>query len=131
LSPDGHWIAYVSDESGRFDVYVRPTTGPDRRRPASVDGGTNAMWHPGGGELIYRQGNRMMSVAVRADSQGLELGKPVILFEQRFETGTSITFPNFDIGPDGRFVVIRNQANSGRLDVVLNWTEELKRLTGR
>jgi serine/threonine-protein kinase len=132
LSPDGRWMTYASDESGRFDVYARPTSGRDRRWPASSDGGTNALWSRAGGEIIYRQGNRIMSVAVRAAGQELTFGKPVFLFEQRFVIGTSVTFPNFDLSPDGqRFIVIKNQSNSGRLDVVLDWTEELKRLTGQ
>jgi serine/threonine-protein kinase len=132
LSPDGRWMSYASDESGRFDVWVRPTSGPEGRDIASADGGTNALWSRTGDEILYRQGNRMMAVAVRAAGQRLTFGKPVFLFEQRFVIGTSVTFPNFDLSPDGRrFVVIKNPSNSGRLDVVLNWTQELKRLTGQ
>jgi serine/threonine-protein kinase len=128
LSPDGRWMAYASDESGRFDVYVRPTSGHDRRETASADGGTNATWNRTGNELIYRQGNRLMAVRVTT-TPTLAISKPATLFEQRFVIGTSMTIANYDMSPDGqRFVVIKNQSNSSRLEVALNWTEELRRL---
>ena len=64
FSPDGQWIAYVSDETGRWEVYVRPYPGPGARYPISTEGGTEPMWNPSGHELFYRTGNRMMAVDV-------------------------------------------------------------------
>jgi Tol biopolymer transport system component len=128
LSPDGKWMAYASDESGHFEVYVQPTSGPGRRELVSADGGTNAIWNRTGNELIYRQGNRLMAVRVTT-TPTLAISKPATLFEQRFVIGTSMTIANYDMSPDGqRFVVIKNQSNSSRLEVALNWTEELRRL---
>jgi Tol biopolymer transport system component len=127
VSPDGHWLAYVSNESGQFDVYVRPYPGPDRRIPVSTEGGTHPRWSRNGKELFYRNGNKMMVVDVSA-TPDLRLSRPRVLFEQRYAFGTAQTVPNYDVSPDGeRFVMVKDDS-SGRVNVVLNWLEELKRL---
>ena len=64
FSPDGRWMAYVSGESGQFQVYLRRYPGPDSRWQVSTDGGTSPLWNPTGGELFYRSGNKMMAVSV-------------------------------------------------------------------
>ena len=64
FSPDGHWMAYVSNESGQFEVYVRPYPGPDRKVQVSTHGGTHPKWNKNGKELFYRDGNKMMVVDV-------------------------------------------------------------------
>ena len=64
FSPDGRLMAYVSNESGQFEVYVRPYPGPDRKVPVSTQGGTHPKWNPNNKELFYRIGNRMMAVDV-------------------------------------------------------------------
>src|SRR5207247_9597846 len=62
FSPDGHWMAYASDESGQMQVYVRPFPGPDRRWPVSTHGGTQPMGNRSGKEVFYRNGNTMVDV---------------------------------------------------------------------
>ena len=127
FSADGHWMVYASDESGQMQVYVRPFPGPDRRWQVSTGGGTQPLWSRTGKEIFYRAGDRMMVVAV---SVGLDLtlSQPRQLFEQRY-VFQNVSMANYDVAPDGqRFVMIKHEAGSGRLNVVLNWTEELKRL---
>ncbi|HXV60222.1 MAG TPA: protein kinase, partial [Vicinamibacteria bacterium] len=84
LSPDGHFLAYVSDESGRREVYVQPFPEGEGRWPISNDGGDEPLWSPSGDELFYRSGNRMMVVPI-AYRPGLEPGSPRVLFEGEYE----------------------------------------------
>ena len=128
FSPDGHWLAYVTNESGQFEVYVRPYPGPDRRVQVSTVGGTHPRWNRNGKELFYRNGNKMMVVDV-STTPDLGLSRPRILFEQRYAFGSAQTVANYDVSPDGeRFVMVKDDSASGRINVVLNWLEELKRL---
>jgi eukaryotic-like serine/threonine-protein kinase len=127
FSPNGHWMAYASDESGQMQVYVRPFPGPDRRWPVSTQGGTQPSWNRNGKEIFYRIGNKMMVVDV-SGSVDVTLSQPRQLFEQRY-VFQNISLANYDVSPDGqRFVMVKDETGSGRLNVVLNWTEELKRL---
>ena len=128
FSPNGHWMVYASDESGQMQVYVRPFPGPDRRWPVSTQGGTQPLWSRDGKEIFYRVGNRMMVVDLSAGVD-LTLSQPRQVFEQRY-VFQNISVANYDVSSNGqRFVMIKDEAGSGRLNVVLNWTEELKRLT--
>ena len=129
FSPDGRWMAYVTNESGQFEVYVRPYPGPDRKVLVSTRGGTHPKWNKNGKELFYRDGNKMMVVDVTTAAPGLTLSQPRVLFEQRYSFGNAQTIPNYDVSPDGqRFVMVKDDSSSDRLNIVLNWTEELKRL---
>ena len=73
--PDGHWLAYVSDESGRFETYVQPYPGAGGKTPISTDGGTEPVWNPKGRELFYRSGNKMMAVDI-VTQPGFVASKP-------------------------------------------------------
>ena len=128
LSPDGRWMIYVSNESGRNEIYLRGFPGPDRRWQVSTDGGTQALWNPNGREIFYRSGNRMMAVELSA-TPNVVLSPPIVLFEQRYAYGAGITIANYDVTRDGqRFVMVKDESTAGRVNVVLNWFEELKRL---
>jgi serine/threonine-protein kinase len=127
FSPDGRWLAYYSDVSGGFEVYVQPYPGPGRRWMISTEGGTEPVWSADGRELFYRQGHQMMVVDMMADST-FAPGKPRRLFDG-YETnpwGVS----NYAVSRDGeRFLMVqreRRQAPS-QLHVVLDWFEELER----
>ena len=127
FSPDGHWMAYVSNESGSFEVYLRPYPGPDRKVPVSVGGGTHPKWNRNGKELFYRNGNKMMTVDI-STSPELRVSQPRLLFNQRYAFGSAQTIPNYDVSPDGqRFLMVKDESSSGRLNIVLNLFEELKR----
>jgi len=124
LSPDGHWLAYQSNESGRFEIYVQPFPSSGRKFQISTEGGGIAQWSRNGHEIFYRNQNRMMAVTVRPGaSSELEVEKPRVLFEGSYETVFSIT-------PDDRFVMIRNLMEEfapAEVNVVLGWIDELRR----
>jgi len=127
FSPDGHWLVYASDESGQMQIYVRPFPGPDRRWSVSTQGGTQPLWNRNGKEIFYRLGNKMMVVDVSGVTD-LTLSRPRQLFDQRY-VFQNISLANYDITPDGqRFLMLKDETGAGRLNIVLNWTEELKRL---
>jgi serine/threonine-protein kinase len=121
LSPDGRWISYASNESGRNEIYLRPFPGPGERVQVSTDGGTQAIWNPNGKEIFYRMDDKMMAVDVTT-SPTLKLSAPKLLFEARYAYGAGLTIPNFDVSRDGqRFVMVKPESGAGRLNVVLNW----------
>lgn len=131
FSPDGHWMAYVSDESGRVEVYVQPYPGPGGKWQISTDGGNEPVWNHNGRELFYRSGRKMMAVDISTQTSFVA-GKPRMLFEGPY-LPTSLTFPDYDVSLDGqRFLMLKpveqEQAAPTQINVVLNWTEELKRL---
>jgi eukaryotic-like serine/threonine-protein kinase len=126
LSPDGKWMAYVSQESGRAQVYLRAFPGPDRKWPVSTSGGTQPVWNGNGKELFYRDGEKMMAVQVSIAGEP-RLSEPVVLFQRRYVFGTHISVPNYDVSHDGQqFVMIKDSAGNRQLNVVTNWIEELK-----
>jgi len=126
FSPDGKWIAYTSNESGRDEVYVRPYPGPGGKNPVSTDGGGGPLWSKDGKELFYARGDAMMAVEVNTDP-AFSASTPHKLFEGKFAWERIL---NYDVAPDGkRFVLIKPQGGGGasqELRVVLNWFEELK-----
>jgi dipeptidyl aminopeptidase/acylaminoacyl peptidase len=125
FSPDGKWLAYVSDESGRNDVYVQPFPGPGPKWPVSTDGGIDPVWSRDGRELFFRQDDQMMVVSVEPKGE-FSAGRPRRLFEIRFDAGDD--GPNYDISRDGTWFVMprRNQgAVPGELHLVLNWFGEV------
>jgi Tol biopolymer transport system component len=124
ISPDGRWIAYESDQSGRFEVYVRAFPGPSRDRQVSLDGGSDPRWAPNGRELFYRKDNKMMAVDV-STTREFASGTPKQLFE-----GAYVLWPGtYDVARDGRFLMLTHEAQPvSQLILVQNWTEELKRL---
>ena len=126
FSPDGHWVAYTSNESGREEVYVQPFPGPGGKWMISIDGGNTPRWSRNGKELFYLNGNKVMSVAVETKPT-FKAATPTLLFQN----GSYVGIANYDVAPDGEhFVMISTQedanAKPNELNVVLNWTEELK-----
>jgi hypothetical protein len=127
LSPDGRWLIYISKDSGRNEVYLRPFTGPERRWQVSTEGGTQAIWNPSGREIFYRSGDRMMAVEISTTPE-VSLSRPRLLFEQRYAYGAGITIANYDVTSDGeRFVMVKDEGSAGRLHIVLNWFSDLSR----
>ena len=127
FSPDGHFIAYASDESGRLEIYVRPYPGPGGKWQVSTEGGSEPVWNPKGRELFYRSGGKMMAVDVTTEGT-FSAGKPKVLFEGSY-VPTPRSFPDYDVSPDGqRFLMLKatEQAAPTQINVVLNWFEELK-----
>ena len=130
FSPNGRWVAYTSLESGRAEVYVRPFRRPGGTIPISTDGGALPVWSADGRELFYRNGNTMMVVTVDTGAS-FTAGTPEVLFDGAYDN----TDNRYDVSADGRFLMVRPDpdATADRLQVVLNWGEELQRRvpTGR
>jgi eukaryotic-like serine/threonine-protein kinase len=129
FSPDGRWLAYVSDESGRYEVYVQPYPGPGGKWQISAEGGTEPMWNHNGRELFYRSGNKMIAVEITTQPS-FSAGKPKLLFSGEYQP-TLVINANYDVSPDGqRFLMVKPsesaEAAPTQINVVLNWFEELK-----
>jgi hypothetical protein len=132
LSPDGSALAYVSNETGKLEVYARAFPSLDRRVRISVDGGTEPVWSRTGREVFFRRGRQYFAVALGRAGNVLSAGRPVLMFEGDYLVG-SLTpgFPSYDVTPDGqRFVVVEPSADSPRIErieVVIDWQHELAR----
>jgi eukaryotic-like serine/threonine-protein kinase len=123
LSPDGKWLAYVSDESGQPEVFVQAMSDPNTRAQISSDTGADPRWSPSGKELFFLSKGRVMSVKF-ASGNMLEPSKPVVLFEDKR------AWSGYDVAADGRLVVAREAENKGignQINVVLHWFDEVKR----
>ncbi len=122
VSPDSRFLAYVSDETGRSEVYVRPLSGGGAL-PISTDGGRWPRWSPSGSELFYRRGATMMGVSIQMDPTP-SVSTPKALFSGPYETW-------YDVMPSGeRFVMLaRERVDLTEVNVVVNWSAELDRLT--
>ncbi|MEX2180422.1 MAG: protein kinase [Gemmatimonadaceae bacterium] len=119
LSPDGKWMAYVSNESGRAEVYIRSFPDMGSRIQVSPDGGSEPLWSPRGDELFYREGAAMMAVAVR-NGRSAEVGRRARLFADP-AFNSDLTHQVYDVTPDGqRFVMVRRLETTSHLTVVLN-----------
>jgi serine/threonine protein kinase len=129
LSPDERWLAYVSNESGRYEVYVRSWPGGGSRTIVSIDGGFAPEWSADGSELFYRNDESMMVVAVEGGDR-FSAGAPRTLFEGRYQFGIHGS-SSYDVAPDGRFLMIQanRREDPDRVFVVSNWLDELRRLS--
>lgn len=107
MSPDGRYLAYTSDESGRPEVYVVSLPEASDKCQISTDGGAEPIWSPDGQELFYRIGHRLMHVDVRDGP--LRAGVPATLFEHRHVPGTFTGLANYDVTPDGGFMIVAEQ----------------------
>jgi len=139
FSPDGRWLAYGSDVTGRLEVYIRPYPGPGAPQQVSIDGGASPAWHPGGRELFFvgrtaEVDVRSMLVADVDTRSPLRVGRPRTLF--RFTEG-DIVIPCtpvrcFDVSADGRrFYAVQRRPHPPappvtHIGLITNWFEELK-----
>jgi Tol biopolymer transport system component len=123
FSPDGHWIAYVSNESGRYEVYVSRFPGPGGKRQISAAGGSEPRWRPDGKELFYvAPDNRLMAAEVEPRGDSVEVKKAEALFGP--------VHAAYDVSSDGqRFLALVHPEGEtgGPLTVVQNWTAGLKK----
>jgi serine/threonine protein kinase len=137
FSPDGHWITYVSNESGRYDVYVKPFPDAGGRFPVSAAGGTNPRWRRDGKELFYVADNQLMAVPIRPgrDARTLTAGAPLALFATHLALGGNLPAGGYNSGAqytvtsDGQFLmnVTANDAVTSPITLVLNWTAALRK----
>jgi hypothetical protein len=135
FAPDGRHVAYSSDESGRFEVYVVRVPELDHKVQVSVGGGDRPVWSAGGREIVYRSSEgRVTSVSFEAAARAApKVGPPVPLFPDTFGAATGRTrHVDYDVHPGGsRFLMVGSPPQSSSTDfaVVLGWLEELRHLT--
>jgi serine/threonine-protein kinase len=142
ISPGGRWLAYQSNESGAYEIYVRPFPNVDAGRTLVSDGGgTRPVWARDGHELFYMSGAspdpiRLMRVTVQTGDT-FSAGTPERLFEGRYFASTSpgARGRTYDVMPDGkRFVIVKDAApasapsSAAPFSVVLNFFDELRRV---
>ena len=131
FSPDGRWIAYVSDETGRDELFVRSFPDSGAKWSVSSGAGTEPLWSPDGKKLYYRTAEELMVVTVETRPT-FSVSRPRAVLEDSFERWRGQPgFRNYDISPDGeRFLVLESgeQTQYDIIHVVLNWFEELERL---
>jgi len=125
FSPDGSLMAYVSDETGQYQVYVVPFPGPGPKVAVSIAGGMSPIWSHDGSEIFFRRGGKLLAASVIRTPE-LRVGQPVELFDGPY-TLDLMGHQRYDVGPDGQFLMVEN-SDDFRIVVVLNWFEELKRL---
>jgi serine/threonine-protein kinase len=121
FSPNGHWVAYQSNETDRDEIYIAPFPGPGGRIPVSTDGGQRPLWRDDGRELFYRSGDRVMAVDVNL-GQTPRIGMPHMLFQGQYDLA-------YDVTKDGqRFLMLKGEPQSQPtvLNIIVNWFEELK-----
>jgi serine/threonine-protein kinase len=129
FSPDGHAVAYASDESGRDEVYVRPFGRPGDAVAVSSDGGNAPRWSPDGHEIFYRRGDAFMAASVKEMGDRLSVSDSRRLFEAHAAAGRSTLQSGYSVSPDGRRFLIHlldPRALPTRIDIVQNWFPELK-----
>jgi eukaryotic-like serine/threonine-protein kinase len=123
FSPDGKWVAYQSNETGRDEIYVTPYPGPGGKSQVSTDGGAQPRWNRNGRELFFRSGAKTMAVDVETGA-AFRAGTPRLLFEK--------VSSDYDVAPDGRrFLMLKptgaTAGETSELQVIVNWFDDLRR----
>ncbi len=121
VSPDGRWLAYSSDRSGRDEVYITSFPTPGGSWQVSIDGGSSPRWFSDGKSIVYERDDQFFIVPIETGARP-QPGKPRLLFEGPYD-------PEYCITPDGRIAIIKEgpRPTATQFNVVLNWGEELKR----
>jgi serine/threonine protein kinase/Tol biopolymer transport system component len=123
ISPDGRWLAYTSDESGRYEIYARSLAG-DRSYNVSLDGGEEPIFSDDGKTIYYRNGNRFYATPIleaSADGSRFRAGRPEVVVEGPYSNVPGLSY---DVDPDGKLLLLRSDGGTERpdhLNVILDW----------
>jgi serine/threonine protein kinase len=129
ISPDGRWLAYRSDETGEFEIYVQPFPGPGARVPVSIGGGDEPVWSADSRELFYLGADDMMMAATISGTSAPQVTERRALFSAGVYRRAGGNPRQYHVAPDGRFLMMRVPGlgeDASELTVVLNWFEELR-----
>ena len=124
FSPNSHWIAYQSNESGRFEIYVQPFPNAGGKWQISTAGGTAPRWGHDGKELFFiSPDGKLMAASIQASGDSIEHGAPAALFQTRIATGGNASLrQEYDVSADGRFLINTvTEASSAPISLILNW----------
>jgi Tol biopolymer transport system component/predicted Ser/Thr protein kinase len=131
FSPDGHWVAYQSNETGQFEIYVQPFPGPGYRSQVSRAGGTDPRWRHDGKELFFMSPDaKVMAATVQASGATFEAAVPVVLFQTRVATGGNFNLKQqYDVSRDGRFLINQTveESTTTPITLILNWNHGSKK----
>jgi serine/threonine-protein kinase len=134
FSPDGNWMAYVSDESGREEVYVQRYPDGGGKRQLSSEGGVNPVWPRTGDRLFYRRDRSILAVTV-STAPAFRAASPQLFVSTPYSAGGAVlAVPNYDVEPGSGGIVVVEEGEvhpPTRIHVVLNWFEELKQRVGK
>src|SRR5262245_59321567 len=129
ISPDGRWLAYASDESGRYEVWVQSFPGGGGKRQGSNGGGGGPRWRRDGRELFYYSGDGKLMAAQVSSGESFDTSAPVPLFE--FRAGVAMTrYASYAVTRDGQRFLINELVDmepNAPLIVVTNWTAGIKK----
>jgi serine/threonine-protein kinase len=121
LSPDGSLFAYVSDEEGGDEIFLRQFPDSGRKWRVSRDGGVAPLWTRDGRELLFRRGVEILSVGISGSGTALRIGSPEVVFSSDRLYLDRFGNPTYDIAPDGELIVPLTEPSDLRTRVVLNW----------
>jgi hypothetical protein len=129
LSPDGKWLAYSSDETGRYEVYVRPVSTAGGRVQISAGGGTEPVWARDGRSIFYRGNARVMQAIVSAE-QSFAVQRRDTLFADDYRA--EVKAVSYDVFPDGKRLLMQKRAGRSSTEptVVFNWPQLVRRPVG-
>jgi Tol biopolymer transport system component len=132
ISPDGRWLAYLSDETGRFEAYVTSFPAAIGKYQVSTEGGTEVAWAPSGRELFWRNQEKLMSAELETGSK-FSVANPKVLLTGYIRGWPGL--PQYDVARDGQhFLMLKGtqaESSPAHLNVVSNWFEELRTLKDR
>ena len=133
VSADSRWLAYVSNETGADEVYVRPLPGPGGRVQISATGGREPRWGSGGRELLYRSRDSVYAAEVTTLGGHVQVGRRHALFRDVFRTGGAGNHAGWDVDPSGRrFVFVRDGGvlSERQVNVLVNWFHQPRTTAG-
>jgi dipeptidyl aminopeptidase/acylaminoacyl peptidase len=127
FSPDGKWVAYQSDKSGRFEIYVRPFPGPGGESQVSAEGGHSPRWRADARELYFLAPDlKMMAAKVETKGAAFSASAPESLFQTRINQATNRQ--QYDVARDGRFLILTDlpETSTEPIHLLLNWQPTLR-----
>jgi serine/threonine-protein kinase len=127
ISPDGNWLAYQSNESGPFQIYVRPFPGTGARVQVSTSGGTEPIWGRSGKALYYRDEVGQITEVVVTTGASFSIGDRRVVASGDYLTDAS--HANWDVAPNGKFLLLKRAGAESQTIVVHNWIRELREKT--
>jgi Tol biopolymer transport system component len=123
FSPDARWVAYVTDETGRFEVVVQPFPNPTFKRQVSIGGGGHPRWRSDGKELFFiSPDGKMMASQVHPSTSSFESETPTALFQTRIFNEQYVSRPQYAVSADGRFLINQTvEESKPAIMLILNW----------